>query len=203
MRFASVLCGAALSVMGVTEGRSADFSDPTWPCVQRKVENLSPGLMWPHPITEIEMDAATQGDVDDLSGRLALRRLELDEIQPTLDDFVGRHGADPALLGQVFDRVFTKLSRTRTAIIKGIGAYSLEQINLSQQVDAKRNEFEALIVAENPDHDKIDALEAQIDWDERIYQDRQRSLIYVCETPVLLEKRLFGVAQMLSQAAGG
>lgn len=203
MRFAGLLCGAALSVMGATEGRSADFSDPTWPCIQRKVENLSPGLMWPHPITETEMDDATRADIGELSGRFALRRLELDEIQPNLDAFVARHGADPALLGQVFERVFTNLSRTRTKIIKGIGAYSLEQIKLSEQIETKRNTFDALLAADNPDYDKIDELEAQIDWDERIYQDRQRSLTYVCETPVLLEKRLFGVAQMLSQATGG
>ena len=40
-----------------------------------------------------------------------------------------------------------------------------------------------------------------MDWDERIHTDRQRSLTYVCETPVLLEKRLYAIAQLLQQNA--
>ncbi|WP_245848538.1 hypothetical protein [Actibacterium ureilyticum] len=203
MRLADLLRGAGLCLAMGAAGWAADFSDPTWPCVQRKVETLSPGLMWPHPITEMTLDAATLDDVRDLSERLSLRRLELAEIQPEIDRFVTSHGSDPALLGQVFDRVFTRLSRTRTAIIRGIGDYSLEQIRLSEQIEAKRQSFDAALAAEPPDYDAADEIEAQIDWDERIYQDRQRSLTYVCETPVLLEKRLFGVAQMLIQATGG
>jgi len=31
---------------------AADYSDPTWPCMQRKVETLSLGLMWPLAVPE-------------------------------------------------------------------------------------------------------------------------------------------------------
>ena len=31
-------------------GWAADFSDPDWPCIQRKVPNLSVGQMWSGPI---------------------------------------------------------------------------------------------------------------------------------------------------------
>ncbi len=56
---------------------------------------------------------------------------------------------------------------------------------------------------EDPDYDRVDALEEQLDWDQRIYNDRQRSITYLCETPTLLERRLFVIAQMLQQAAAG
>ena len=49
------------------------------------------------------------------------------------------------------------------------------------------------------DFDTVDKLEEQLDWDERIYRDRAKSLTYVCETPVLLEKRLFALAQILQK----
>ncbi len=182
---------------------TADFSDPTWPCVQRKVERLSVGLMWPHPIAEPELTPDTEAAVEELAGRFALRRLELDEITPMLDDFVAEHGADPVLLGTVFARTFDRLAATRTTIIKGIGDYSLSQIALSEKIGGIRSEMDALLVAESPDYDRIDALEAQLDWDERIYTDRRQSLTYVCETPVLLEKRLFAIAQMLLDVSGG
>ena len=60
---------------------------------------------------------------------------------------------------------------------------------------------DTLMEAENPDFDEVDRLEEQLDWDERIYTDRQRSLIHVCETPVLMEKRLYAISQMLLAAA--
>ncbi|WP_424985423.1 hypothetical protein [Microbulbifer sp. S227A] len=199
-RFLSIACAAiCLGAPGIT----ADFSDPTWPCVQRKVERLSVGLMWPHPIDDRALPQDTLAAVDELAGRFALRRLELDEIAPALDGFVAAHGADPALLGAVFSQSFDRLAATRTTIMKGIEKYSLSQIALSETIGEIRSEMDALLVAETPDYDRIDALEAQLDWDERIYTDRKQSLTYVCETPVLLEKRLFAIAQMLLSAAEG
>jgi hypothetical protein len=83
--------------------------------------------------------------------------------------------------------------------MEGIADFSLGQIALSERIEAARVEFDSLLNVENPDYDKLDSLEEQIDWDERIYIDRQKNLTYVCETPVLLEKRLFTIAQMLMQ----
>ena len=54
-----------------------------------------------------------------------------------------------------------------------------------------------LLEKESPDFDRIDALEEQLDWDERIYTDRAKSLTYVCESPVIIEKRLYAISQML------
>lgn len=183
---------------------AADFSDPTWPCVQRKVERLSVGLMWPHPIDETPLENAVADDVSDLAQRFALRRLALDDVQPALDAFVEKHGRDRALLGHVFAETFESLARTRRAIMAGIGDYSLSQIALAERIEEARIEMDTLMEADEPDFDRVDALEAQIDWDERIYNERRQSLTYVCETPVLLEKRLFEAAQMLlSEADSG
>jgi hypothetical protein len=52
-----------------------------------------------------------------------------------------------------------------------------------------------------PDFDKVDDLEEQLDWDQVIFSDRQRSIEYLCETPVIIERRLFEIARMLQQAA--
>ncbi|ETX14225.1 hypothetical protein OCH239_03920 [Roseivivax halodurans JCM 10272] len=178
---------------------AADFSDPTWPCQQAKVEGLSPGLMWPQPLPETEpaMDEATRADIRSLVGQLTLRRLDLPEVEPALDTFAAEHGRDPALMGHVFQEVFDIMSRTRAEIMTGIEEYSLSQIDLAERIDAARNVMEAEMAKEEPDFDKVDAAEEQLAWDERIYDERRQSLTYVCETPVLLEKRLYAIAQML------
>ncbi|MGB0661574.1 MAG: hypothetical protein ACPGNV_15520 [Mangrovicoccus sp.] len=178
----------------------ADFSDPTWPCIQRKVERLSPGLMWPAVVEPSQLPAQTASDAKDLVARLTLRRLPLEEVEPYLTAFTDSHGASPELLGQVFLDSFTQMSRLRTRIIQGIEKYSLSQIALAERIDSTRQEMDQIMSTDAPDFDKVDALEEQLDWDERIYLDRQRSLTYICETPILLEKRLYAIAQMLQGA---
>ena len=36
-----------------------------------------------------------------------------------------------------------------------------------------------------------------LDWDMRIYEERERSLTYVCEVPVLYEQRAFAIAKLI------
>ena len=180
-----------------------DFSDPSWPCIQRKVERLSPGLMWPHPIVDVAIDAEAREAADDLVTRLALRRVPVEDLRADVDAFAAAHGAGSDLLGAIFSRVFDRLAATRRTVMGGIGDYSLSQVALSERIGAARDEMDRLMALDEPDFDRVDALEEQIDWDERIYDERRRSLTYVCETPVLIEKRLYAIAQLLAGAVEG
>ena len=54
--------------------------------------------------------------------------------------------------------------------------------------------------AEDPDFDRMDALEEKLEWDQLIYSDRSQSITYLCETPQLIERRLFTIARMLGNA---
>lgn len=202
MMFRKTLVFAAL--LGASPVWAADFSDPTWPCVQRKVERLSVGLMWPQPIPEtVPEDAALRGAIDALATRLSMRRIPVQDIRPEVAAFAATQDDAPALLGLVFDDVFDSLSSRRSQIISGIGEFSLSQIALSERIEAARREMDAEMAKDEPDFDRVDALEEQLDWDQTIYSDRQQSITYLCETPVLLEKRLFEIAQMLQAEAQG
>ncbi len=194
----SVACAAIVCVVGA-ESQAATFSDPTWPCIQRKVETLSLALMWPHPVEPdaVVADSDLQRDINDLADALALRRIMLETLQPNVEAFAKKHGADTETFGLVFQRVFHALSKRRTRIIKGIGDFSASQIALAEQIDASRSEMDVLMASDAPDYDKIDKVEERIDWDQIIYTDRQRSITYLCETPQLIEKRLFAIAKLL------
>lgn len=184
---------------GISPALAADFSDPSWPCVQRKVDNLSVGLMWPQPIPEAQPeDESIRHDIAFLAEKLSLRSLTVESLEADVDAFTAQHGGDPALLGLVFDEVFDGMSRRRTRIIHGIGDFSMGQIGLSEKIEAARVAMDTEMALDDPDFDKVDALEEQLDWDQTIYSDRQQSISYLCETPVLLERRLYAIAQMLS-----
>ncbi|MCO5964201.1 hypothetical protein [Sinorhizobium meliloti] len=171
-----------------------DFSDPDWPCIQRKVENLSASLMWPAPVTRTPLSP----EATDLVEALSLRRVSLQEADAHVRAFVERNKqADGQLLGNIFYGVFDNIAETRQRLIAGIARYSRSQIALSSRIEGARVEMAKLSREKSPDFDRIDKLEEQIDWDERIYRDRSQALTYVCETPVLLEKRAYAIAQML------
>ena len=192
---------AALALaLSAGPGAAAEFSDPTWPCIQRKVERLSAGLMWPHPIADVEIDAAASEAAEDLVARLALRRLPVGDLRGDVEAFAAKHGADKEVLGAIFSRVFDRLAATRRTVMGGIEDYSLSQIALSERIGDARGEMDRIMALDKPDFDRVDALEEQLDWDERIYDERRRSLTYVCETPVLIEKRLYAIGQLLSAA---
>ena len=172
---------------------AADFSDPDWPCIQRKVENLSAGLMWPHPVTPVPLTP----EAEELAAVLALRRVSLEEAETHIRTFLEQQAADEQLLGNVFHAVFDKLSADRLRLIGGIARYSRSQIALTEKIEAERIEMAKLTAEKAPDFDRIDKLEEEMDWNERIFLDRSRALTYVCETPVLIEKRVYAVAQLL------
>ncbi|MCP4073731.1 MAG: hypothetical protein GY742_18695 [Hyphomicrobiales bacterium] len=181
---------------------AATYSDPSWPCIQRKVETLSLGLMWPHPIQKTGLQGNIAAAAGELVEKLALRRISLEETQPLIAEFV-QANSDVTLdvLGYVFKQTFERIATDRDNIMEGIAKYSFRQIALSQKVDKTRTRMTDLMKAAEPDFDAVDKLEEQLDWDERIFKVRAKSLTYVCETPILLEKRLFAIARELLKHA--
>ncbi|MFN3208044.1 MAG: hypothetical protein ACE369_03415 [Roseovarius sp.] len=202
----TLIITAIAGMLGIpAASMAADYSDPTWPCVQRKVETLSLGLMWPIAVPEDEIaDAALAAEIDDLAGTLAVRRLDIEELRAEVEAFAERWPEDTtAHLSRAFAQTFHSLNTRRTQIISGIGDFSLGQIALAEKIDGMRLEMDSAMAVDEPDYDRIDDLEEKLDWDQVIFSDRQQSIVYLCETPQLIEKRLFAIARMLQDVAEG
>lgn len=177
---------------------AADFSDPTWPCVQRKVPHLSIGQMWagPLPPENVELDE----DARRVAATIAVRRTTLEEAEQLVVDYAGAlEGEKDARLTALFKTVFDQIDRERAQIISGIARYAGKQTGLADKIDGLQQE-QATLEAKGDDKndDEWDRYEELVDilqWETRIYQERAQSLTYVCETPVLLEKRIFAIAR--------
>lgn len=191
---------AALAALLSAPALAGDFADPTWPCVQRKVDNLSLGLMWPYPVPEGELAPSLKPKADELVETLVLRRVSLEEAEKLIADF---DTSNPNMTvddhGLIFRAVFNDINHDRSRLIEGISRYSLHQIDVAARIETTRQAIDAEMAKDAPDYDRADALEEQLHWDERIYHDRAQSLTYVCETPVLLEKRAYAIAQALAR----
>jgi hypothetical protein len=186
-----------LAVMVVLAGPAQAQDDPDWPCIQRKQPHLSVGQLWPGPpMDDAATKLATREDIAALARVLEQRRLPMEEAEEQIAAFA--KDADQAELMALFLAVFTRIEAYRSQIISGIARYSKKQIALTAQIEARRAEMARLEAEATPDFDKIDAEEEKLDWDTRIFTDRQQQLTYVCETPVILEQRVFALAKAIA-----
>lgn len=182
---------------------AASFNDPTWPCIQRKVSNLSIGQMWTGDILEPEQVGKADEPTQVLASALAVRRTSMEEAAELIDSFAKSSGDDrDERLTLLFAVVFDKIDAERAQLVGGIARYAGKQAGLADRINTDNEAMVLLDGKEDKSNDEFDKLEELIDkieWDTRIFEERQQSLTYVCETPVLLEKRAFALARMMME----
>lgn len=191
------LLSCVLTLLQIAPALAAGSDDPGWPCVQRKQPHLSLGAMWagPPPDPSVE-ELAKRPDIVTLGRALYQRRLPMQEAELQIAAFAEKASAQE--LTALFMAAFEPLDSYRSQIIGGIERYAVKQTELSKQIEGRREEMARLTSAETQDFDQIDEVEKQLDWDTRVFTDRQQSLTYVCETPVLLEQRAFAIAHAIA-----
>jgi len=197
---ALVLCGI---IVAATHGARSQARSPDWPCIQVQQPELSVGAMWTGP--DPAQAAATWRDapaVVELVRRVAPRRVPVDEANGEIRRFLaGVQGDRGAVATQIFAGLFESLGTERGAIIRGIHRYSARQASLTERIEKARRELDALdprstdtrVLARRAE------LEAQMLWDSRIFDDREKLLPVVCEQPALIERRLFALSRALAE----
>ncbi|AGT07212.1 hypothetical protein [Paracoccus aminophilus] len=192
-----LLTAAMVGGLGAGMAWAETGTDPDWPCIQRKQPHLSLGQVWTGPVpTEAQQELAKTRDIANLAEALEQRRVSVEDAEKQIGDYAKTASNDQltALMVAIFDR----LDSRRASLIEGIGRYGHKQVALAQQIDDRRGKMEAMQKADKPDFDAIDKEEAALDWDTRIFTDRQQSLTYVCETPVILEQRAFSLGRAIA-----
>jgi hypothetical protein len=138
--------------------------------------------------------------------KVTSRRNSVDEALKIVDDYAaGLSESRKDNLRAVFVGALQRINAERNKIMGGIRRYSKRQGALADSIKAKSLE-EAALVRKTPrteeEQQRLDELREEIAWDTRIYEERQHSLTYVCETPVLLEQRLFQYGRHISGLIG-
>lgn len=176
--------------------RAAGSVDPDWPCIQRLVPHLSLGQVWSGPLPDAAIEElAETAPIQAVARGLALRRTPMPEAEALIAAFA--EGAGAPELTALFVATLEHIDTARDRVLAGITRYAHKQADLDHHIKQARAEFAALTGAGSEDFDRLDALEADIDWSTRIFLDRQQSLTYVCETPVILEQRAFALGRAI------
>ncbi len=197
-RFRGVLLAATLIGAG---GASPAIAAPTgdWPCIQVRVPELSAATFWGGPpLEDATKTWRDSPDVAWLVGSIVSRRTPIEDAEKMIADYAGTHKGDKNGLTLVFAGAFTELNTLRTQIVHGIERFARNQRQLSEDLNKARAELNALTAAKEKTEQqraRIQELQTKIQWETRLHNERQSSLTYVCETPVILEQRIFAIAR--------
>jgi hypothetical protein len=175
-----------------------------WPCVQVKVPELSPGMMWAGPAVDgANTDWRKSPKAAQLGKKLTIRRYTDEEVAAFIKQFAD--GLDDASrtteLTRLFAASFHYVSVERHEVMSGIERFTKRQRQLADDVRKVRQEQEAALAVENPTDEQMTALreiETRLSWQTRIFDDREKSTKYVCEVPTLLEQRLFLISREIA-----
>jgi hypothetical protein len=174
-----------------------------WPCVQRKVPEISMAAIWQGPpLKGRPANWREDGMVADLAQLLAARRTEFKDAEKAIAAFVSSAGARPderlltALTGLV-----ELVNTERASVIAGLERYGAAQKDLAELVRKENAALSDLRQDATADPALVAQKAEQLNWNLRIFQERQRSLRFVCEVPVLIEQRLFALAKAIQKAA--
>ncbi len=181
---------------------AVDPANPDWPCIQRKVPEISAGMVWAGP--EVQENGRAWKEslrLAELTAKISARRLPIEEAQNEIDRFATDLGRDKnEQLTLLFTGVLQIINAERSEIVAGIERYARRQGALASRIRAATAELNTLRKKQNrseADAAEIKALEERLLWDTRVFDERQQSLSYVCESPVLLEQRLFALSRRI------
>lgn len=194
---------AALAALLVSPAAAQPAQDPDWPCVQRRTPSIDLAQVWNGPDPAAAGKWTDDQDAATLAQRLASRRTPLEDVDGLLDAYLRQagDGARDGLL-RVMAGVYEILNTERSRIVSGIERYARGQQKLADRIREEGDKVSAA-KASGAATPEATSLEEQLKWDSRIFDERARSLTYVCETPVLLEQRAYAIGEKIAARLNG
>jgi hypothetical protein len=209
MRF-RISLAAALAWLSLATGpslaqdsTSAGTPDDDWPCEQALRPDISLGAIWSGPdLTSAEETWDDTPAVATLVAQVAPRRTPQDEAVATVHRFAAGYTSDRSVvMTQVFAGLFDTMNHERSDIIRGIRRFNERQDSLSKRIEEGWRTLDSLD-QNSKDTAVVEqrfALQQTIDWDSRVFDDRQKLLSEVCRQPVIIEQRLFALSRAIQE----
>ncbi|MEC5290295.1 hypothetical protein VSX64_03080 [Aurantimonas sp. C2-6-R+9] len=193
---------AETPVSPMSFARTPEKGTTDWPCIQRRVETISPAQIWNGPDVANAANVERTDAMRVLADQIVARRLPLDEAAMMVKDFVaelpenGRGATATAIVTDILDR----LNKERGEVMVGIERYGAKQKALAKRLREQSADFADLRQRSDASPTKIEEARQALLWDTRIFDERRQSLTYVCEVPVLIEQRAFGLGRAIASA---
>ncbi len=203
----AVICSLALA-MAIPGGALAQTAPqgrakptPDWPCRAIKVAEISLPAVWSGPPVDGVKTADWREDpvIGALVERLALRRTPMEQAEAAIEEFATKAGAaKQEKLVVLFAGLFQSMAHERAQVIAGLDRFGRRQKELADAIRGETAEMRAAQDQPGANPEKLQELVNRLTWDMRIFEDKRKSVAYVCETPVLIEQRLFALGRAIA-----
>jgi hypothetical protein len=196
----------ALLLPAASTALAAMNTDPDWPCIQRKVPELSLGQIWNGPeLPTSAKDWSKDREIPDFVKELAARRVPIADAQKQIHDFAAVLPADQAKdrMTKLVQGLFDYMNAERSQVISGIGRYARKQLELAARLRKEASEVDALRNKPDANVNEVALRTDRLTWETRIFEERVQSLTFVCEVPTLIEQRLYALAKTVMEALAG
>jgi hypothetical protein len=172
---------------------------PDWPCQQLKVPGIALANVWTGPSIEIG-DAAKPTDEKqaELVSRLAARRTAIEDARKLIADYLAGTSAEKQEKAKtLFAALYSTLNAQRDEVMNGIERFSRKQKVAADNIREEAQKLREMQDKSTADQAQTEDLASRLAWQTRIFEDRRKSTSYVCDVPVLIEKRLFDLGNAI------
>ena len=175
---------------------------PDWPCQQLKVPEISVAAVWSGPSIEaIDTTKPVDMKQGELVGRLAARRTSMEDARKLIADYLSGTNEEKQDKAKVlFSALYSTLNGQRDQVMSGIERFSRKQKAMAEDIREKTQKMRQAQDMPNADQAQNDELASQLLWQTRIFEDRRKTTSYMCDVPVLIEKRLFDLGSAIQNA---
>jgi DNA repair exonuclease SbcCD ATPase subunit len=195
------LCCVAVALTAwVTQPAFAlDPRYPDWPCQQLKVPEISIASVWTGPpIEAVDKEKPIDLKQAELVTRLAARRTSIEDARKMIADYLaGTPEVKQQKAKSLFVALYSTLNAQRDQVMNGIERFSRKQKAMAEDIREKTQKIRELQDKADADQASSEQLTTQLLWQTRIFEDRRKSTTYVCDVPVLIEKRLFDLGRAI------
>jgi hypothetical protein len=197
-----------LTMAGAWHAKAGAAADPPeqadWPCRQVYVPEISLPTVWSGPAIK-GLHWRHDPALASLVARLAARRTPLEEAERAIGELTTGAGLDKdTKLTQLFAGLFETLNAERGEVQDGLIRYGRKLKDLARKIRSEQASRDAggktTSGTDTPGRAAApEGSSSRQAWDLRIFEERRQAMTYVCETPALIERRLFALARMIEQ----
>ena len=197
---AAGLFAASMIVCGTPTAQAADAANPDWPCIQRKIATLTSVQMWDGPDVDDLAQWKDNEETRKLVAVLVSRRVPLEQAAASIAQFAAAQPQDKRdeALKLLFAGLLSTVNTDRATVMNGIERFQRRQKARAAEIerqDAELRQLKERAASDEKARAELATAEDKHNWDVRIFTERQQSLPFACEVPVVIEQRLFELAR--------
>ncbi|MGA7980138.1 MAG: hypothetical protein WCA32_07890 [Chromatiaceae bacterium] len=183
--------------------RETAGEDPDWPCEQALVPEISAAVVWDGPSVEgLKQSWQNVSAVAALVKQISSPKFSEEGAKAAVASFAAEQKPEDKnrMLTLVFAGVLEQLNDDRDMLIEGVKRYSRDQ---ARRADALGDELDQMVRLEQDPSpgaaQQLAELRKRLELEQRVFDDREKSINYLCLRPVAVEQRLGFLARTIAE----